>query len=57
MNECFNCGYHYQGENDRFPCCHFDGFGLAPCEYEDEDEEDEDIVDVYTYDDLGYNWY
>lgn len=57
MNECFNCGYHYQGENDRFPCCHFDGFGLALCEYEDEDNEDEDIVDVYTYDDLGYNWY
>lgn len=36
VNECFNCGYHYQAEGDRFPCCHFDGFGLAPCEEEDE---------------------
>ena len=36
QNECFHCGYHYQDEDDDFPCCHFDGFGLAPCEQEDE---------------------
>lgn len=55
VNECFHCGYHYQEDGDPFPCCHFDGVGLAPCEYED--EETEDVDDEYTYDDLGNNWY
>lgn len=42
MNECdsINCGYWYKGEDDDFPCCHFEGC-TAPCEYEDEYEEEE----------------
>lgn len=49
MSECFNCGYHYQGENDAFPCCHYpdDGFP-APCECEDLVPEDID-------EDCGYD--
>lgn len=44
MSECekTNCGYYYKGENDDFPCCHFEGWA-APCEYEDyEENEDEE---------------
>ena len=52
--KCSECGYHYKTEEDKFPCCHFEGpDGWAPCEYEEESEEE----DRYTYDDLGYNWY
>lgn len=32
VSECFHCGYHYKAEGEQFPNCHFDGFGLAPCE-------------------------
>ena len=43
MSECekMNCGYYYKGENDRFPCCHFEGY-IAPCEYEYEEEGEEE---------------
>ena len=54
VNECFHCGYHYQEDGDLFPCCHFDGFGLAPCEYEDKETED---VDEDFCDDEEYNAY
>lgn len=41
MSRCENCGYHWKGEDDEFPCCHFEGpVGWAPCE-QDEYEEDE----------------
>ena len=43
MSKCdeMNCGYWYKGEDDDFPCCHFEGW-VAPCEYEDyEENEDE----------------
>lgn len=40
---CENCPYHYKTEDDRFPCCHFEGpEGWAPCEYEEEEEEYEE---------------
>lgn len=40
---CENCPYHYKTEDDRFPCCHFEGpDGWAPCEYEEEYEEEEE---------------
>ena len=42
-NPCAKCGYHYKGEDDRFPCCHFEGpEGWAPCEQEDYETEDTD---------------
>lgn len=34
---CKDCPYCYCTDNDRFPCCHFEG-DTAPCEYEDEPE-------------------
>lgn len=43
MSKCdeMNCGYWYKGEDDDFPCCHFEGW-TAPCEYEDcEENKDE----------------
>ena len=33
-----NCGYYWQGEDDDYPRCHFDGYGKAPCEEDDWDE-------------------
>lgn len=43
MSECekINCGYYYKGEEDDFPCCHFEGYWIAPCEYDDNYEEEE----------------
>ena len=40
MSKCdeMNCGYWYKGEDDDFPCCHFEGW-MAPCEYEDDYKE------------------
>ena len=40
MSECEkrNCGYYYQLPDEDYPCCHFDGFGKAPCEEDDWDE-------------------
>lgn len=41
MSKCENCGYHWKEEDEKFPCCHFEGpVGWAPCE-QDEYEEDE----------------
>lgn len=44
---CTDCPYCWKGEDDRFPCCHFEGpDGWAPCEQDDDyetpdyDEED-----------------
>ena len=34
-----NCEYYWQDEDDDYPCCHFDGFGKAPCEEDDWDED------------------
>ena len=40
---CENCPYHYKTEDDRFPCCHFEGpEGWAPCECEEEEENEEE---------------
>ena len=40
---CENCPYHYKTEEDRFPCCHFEGpEGWEPCEWEDEYDEEEE---------------
>ena len=42
MSYCdkINCGYWYKGEDDDFPCCHFEGpDGWAPCEQEDDIDE------------------
>ena len=38
MSKCAdsNCGYYWQEQGELYPRCHFDGFGLAPCEYDDE---------------------
>jgi hypothetical protein len=33
------CGYYWQDEDDDYPCCHFDGYGKAPCEEDDWDED------------------
>lgn len=33
--DCRDCGYFWYDEGEKVPRCHFDGFGLAPCEYED----------------------
>lgn len=42
MSRCSDCGYYWQEEGERFPCCHFEGpNGWAPCEQEEYDEEDE----------------
>lgn len=42
MNECdrINCGYYYKDVDDDFPCCHFEGWWMPPCE-ENDYEEDE----------------
>ena len=41
--KCKDCPYCYKTEDDRFPCCHFDGpEGWAPCEQEDYETEDTD---------------
>lgn len=54
-----NCGYYWKDADDDYPCCHFDGFGKAPCEEDDWDDEPYDIDDdsgfdpyegCYTYD-------
>ena len=40
---CKSCPYHFQTEDDRYPCCHFESLGVwdkAPCEYDDEPEEE-----------------
>ena len=43
MNRCENCGYHYKDDDDRFPCCHFEGpEGWAPCEQDEYEEETAD---------------
>lgn len=44
MSECekMNCGYWYKGEDDDFPCCHFDGWWTPPCEEDDYEEKDYD---------------
>ena len=44
---CKECPYCYKTENDKYPCCHFEGpEGWASCEQEEPEEdksEDEDI--------------
>ena len=40
---CKDCGYYYKTEEDRYPCCHFEGLpGWAPCEQEEDETEDID---------------
>ena len=40
---CKNCVFHYQDEDDSFPCCHCCApDGWAPCELEDYNEEYEE---------------
>lgn len=37
--ESINCGYWYEGEEDDFPCCHYeDDDGCAPCDEEEGEE-------------------
>lgn len=33
---CEMCPYHYKTEDDRFPCCHYEGTWEAPCEQDEE---------------------
>ena len=44
MSECekMNCGYYYKDEHDDFPCCHFEGYWMVPCVYEEEEDYNED---------------
>lgn len=53
MGECAkrNCSYYWQDENDAYPRCHFEDWGLAPCEEEDWDEDDD------GYDEGGFDSY
>ena len=37
-----NCGYYWQEADEDYPRCHFEGWGKAPCEYDDEPIEKED---------------
>lgn len=40
VSVCFNCGYHYCDEGEKYPSCHCDlPDGQAPCEIEDYDDE------------------
>ena len=44
--KCIECGYYYKTEEDRYPCCHFEGpEGWAPCEQEEDIEEEEPDLD------------
>lgn len=54
-NRCEFCGYHYQTEEDKFPCCHYSDPWPAPCEQDDDYEEEEE--DRYTIEDLGNGWW
>ena len=49
--KCIDCCYHWKGEDDKFPCCHYDAPFPAPCEEEDDDfeleEDDEDFEMIY----------
>ena len=38
--KCKDCPYHYKTEDDRFPCCHFEGPWNAPCEEDEYESED-----------------
>lgn len=42
MSECekVNCSYCYRDKNDEYARCHFEGYWMAPCEYEDNYEEE-----------------
>ena len=46
-----NCGYFFQGRNENYPSCHFDGpDGWAPCEVEDnEPDYPDDDYSGFTY--------
>lgn len=44
--KCAECGYYYKTEEDKYPCCHFEGpEGWAPCEQEEDIEEEEPDFD------------
>ena len=53
---CENCLYYYREEGETFPVCHFnnEGWGVAPCE--EEDDWDYNLYDEteMTYDELDY---
>jgi hypothetical protein len=36
--KCVDCLCYWRDEEDDFPRCHFDGFGIAPCEQEEYDD-------------------
>lgn len=38
-NPCFNCGYNWCDEGDKYPTCHYEGpHEWSPCEADDEAE-------------------
>lgn len=47
--KCKDCLYYYRDEEEGFSRCHFEWWGLAPCE---EDDDDDFESDTYT-DDYG----
>jgi len=55
MMRCEDCGYYWQEEEDRYPCCHFYSqgwFDPAPCEIEenesyDDGPSDEEIMEQF----------
>lgn len=54
-----NCPYYY-AEEDEYARCHFEGYGMAPCEYDDEytdDDDDDDYGDYYddSDDEVGFD--
>lgn len=37
MTRCEMCGYYWKEDEERYPCCHFEGpDGWAPCENDEE---------------------
>ena len=40
--KCENCCFFRYEDDDPVPRCHFYGFGLAPCEEDDDDYECDD---------------
>lgn len=51
--KCAECNYSWKDEGNVIATCHADPNFPAPCEEEEEDE----IIDCYTMEDLGNNWW
>lgn len=51
--KCAECNYSWKDEGNVIAACHADPNFPAPCEEEEEDE----IIDCYTMEDLGNNWW